>query len=420
MNLSRIEGKTAGTERRRRCSSYVKALEGNVPTRWALAALVASAMLVLAAPQASAASPDAQSRSGAITPRVVGGTAAPAGAWPSIAAVFPGPYFCGGTLIAHRWVITAAHCVRFGTGTVSPSKVDFLIGGIRLNPSDGERREASYVFAHPDYSDSGSQGDLAVIRLSERSSKPVMRIISPAESAAWEPGDPAEVAGWGATAIYPNPDYPPEPPEFLPNGISNLLQEGGLQISSAATCSATYPGVDNDAIVCASGAPTTDSCNGDSGGPLQVETSPGVRRMVGLVSFGPGNGDCGGYPGGYTKLVTYRNWIGSYVVDWLDAADKLSFGARRVGRKTSKGLRFGNLSETRLTGHPDGYTIRGKGRRSFRYAGGCGGPLSYGESCKVTVRFRPTSKGKKVAYLRLYSSRGFMMKKVKLVGRGTR
>ena len=45
--------------------------------------------------------------------RIVGGTNAPKGAWPWQAQIrtssgFP---FCGGTLVAPKWVVTAAHCV---------------------------------------------------------------------------------------------------------------------------------------------------------------------------------------------------------------------------------------------------------------------------------------------------------------------
>lgn len=55
-----------------------------------------------------------------------------------------------------------------------------------------------------------------------------------------------------------------------------------------------------------------NSCQGDSGGPLQVFHNPYTAHIVGVVSFGIGN--CGdGYPGVYTRVAYYLNWIASRV-----------------------------------------------------------------------------------------------------------
>jgi secreted trypsin-like serine protease len=52
-------------------------------------------------------------------------------------------------------------------------------------------------------------------------------------------------------------------------------------------------------MVCA-GKTAEDTCQGDSGGPLFV-TRSGVRRQIGITSFGNG---CGapGFPGVYTEV----------------------------------------------------------------------------------------------------------------------
>lgn len=52
-----------------------------------------------------------------------------------------------------------------------------------------------------------------------------------------------------------------------------------------------------------------DSCQGDSGGPLTAQSTAG-RNVVGVVSFGY---ECGhpGYPGVYTRVARYADWIGT-------------------------------------------------------------------------------------------------------------
>lgn len=55
-----------------------------------------------------------------------------------------------------------------------------------------------------------------------------------------------------------------------------------------------------------------DSCQGDSGGPLQTTVSnDNDAKAIGIVSFGVGCAS--GFPGVYTRIAYYLDWIESFV-----------------------------------------------------------------------------------------------------------
>ena len=59
--------------------------------------------------------------------------------------------------------------------------------------------------------------------------------------------------------------------------------------------------------ICAVDA-VSDSCKGDSGGPLLLKGEGTERIQIGIVSYGPRN--CGsGLPGVYTRVSAYIDWI---------------------------------------------------------------------------------------------------------------
>lgn len=60
---------------------------------------------------------------------------------------------------------------------------------------------------------------------------------------------------------------------------------------------------------CAGG--TVDACQEDSGGPLMCrDRQTGAYSVVGIVSSGKG---CGVYPGLYTEVSRYVDWISFWV-----------------------------------------------------------------------------------------------------------
>jgi secreted trypsin-like serine protease len=107
------------------------------------------------------------------------------------------------------------------------------------------------------------------------------------------------VTGWGATETGRSSI------ELLQVQIPAVPQEECVEIYKNLT-SVTHR------QMCAGGKTKSDSCAGDSGGPLHVVAYLNEdTRLVqqGVVSFGPR--DCGreGIPGVYTRVAYYMDWI---------------------------------------------------------------------------------------------------------------
>ena len=248
-----------------------------------------------------------------VTPVVVGGVLAQIGKWPWMVLFGRwtdaglGGWFCGGTLITDRHVLTAAHCLHPGqAGTVGA-----LIGDNDLNRQDEvdhQQRNVSGIVRHPQFV--GSQNDLAVVRLAApvNLTRDVSPICLPPAGAEHRRQDLiVEVAGWGLL-------------EFAGES-SDILQEVALRVADPAACEAAYrrvphqfearfPGGFQDTKLCAESpdGESRDACRGDSGGPLMVRLENNTYQLVGVVSAGIGCGNPA-FPGVYTKVSAYIDWI---------------------------------------------------------------------------------------------------------------
>lgn len=232
--------------------------------------------------------------------RIVGGTAAPDGKYPFVAALLNTNYgptayhqqFCGGTLIDRDSVLTAAHCV-YGE-SAAPLRV--AVGRTVLSSDQGQRRRVSRIFVHPRYDPGGPDQahDAAVLKLSRPvSGVAPVRLATSGQNYLETPGRYATVAGWGNTTKQ-SPDY------HEPDTYTDRMREAQVPTVSDATARSVYGSSYLPRLMVAAGKAGTDSCQGDSGGPMFDKVDGGFTQ-IGVVSGGIGCG-ASGYPGVYAEV----------------------------------------------------------------------------------------------------------------------
>ena len=180
---------------------------------------------------------------------IVGGSTA--GSYPFMASVQSGgSHFCGGSVIASTWVLTAAHCVPDGSATGLTVRV-----GSNNNTSGGVVIPVVEVKVHPRYSN--GYFDAALLHLGGAAPVAPITLATAANDNLEADGTPVTVAGWG--------DINPVTMGLL---APSTMQEAALSVTSDANCGEGAEGSDAALTTVCAEALLKDSCQGDSGGPL--------------------------------------------------------------------------------------------------------------------------------------------------------
>uniref|UniRef100_A0A3Q2CS96 Transmembrane serine protease 3b n=1 Tax=Cyprinodon variegatus TaxID=28743 RepID=A0A3Q2CS96_CYPVA len=226
--------------------------------------------------------------------RIVGGNTSKPGQFPwQVSLHFRSEHLCGGSIIASRWILTAAHCVFEDSSlwTVHVGLTEQLIHG-------AHSLTVKRIVYHAQYQPKGLDYDIALMRLEEPLvfNGLVEPICLPNYGEEFTEGTMCWISGWGATEE---------------DGESSIvLRAARIPLISTKTCNQpeVYKGLISSWMICAGYLEgRIDSCQGDSGGPLACEDAT-VWKLVGATSWGIGCAERN-KPGVYTRITKSLSWI---------------------------------------------------------------------------------------------------------------
>ena len=287
-----------------------------------------------------------------ITSRVLGGGDAEPDEYPSVVALvragtraLENRIFCGGTVVADRWVMTAAHCLYDSAGRVEiPSTIRVVAGVTDLrNDAFADEVIVTSLFIHPEYDNSLElpPNDIALLELAN------VVDVSPTDLFAKDTtlytGSMGFVAGWGAMQFESDFGF----------DFPTRLQDASVPLVSLADCNspASYNQTVTSRQLCAGFREGgIDTCTGDSGGPLFIQEN-GRSVQVGITSFGNG---CGlpDFYGIYTDVSHFIQWLGNYIPVPSQSAELI---AQREANEQMAGAASGDSDRRGLFGgamHP--------------------------------------------------------------------
>ncbi|GAB0094472.1 hypothetical protein DMENIID0001_097780 [Sergentomyia squamirostris] len=172
-------------------------------------------------------------------------------------------HFCGGSIISHKFIFTAAHC----TDGQNAANLKVRVGSSE-HASGGKLYQVKAIHQNPKYNRQSIDHDFSLLELKEE------------------------------IELGPNafPIRLPEQDEPVTDGALLLDAKKAYSNFNEITDTMICAGFDQGG---------KDACQGDSGGPLVHGDV-----LVGVVSWGKGCAEPG-YPGVYSRVASVRDWVRS-------------------------------------------------------------------------------------------------------------
>ncbi|XP_069701692.1 chymotrypsin-2-like [Periplaneta americana] len=222
--------------------------------------------------------------------RIVNGTNASPGQYPFMASLrYWKNHVCGASIINECYVLTASHCVIWKL----PEELSVRVGSVDLS-SGGSLHDVSEIIMHSEYDpDNMHVHDIALLKLSSpiTLNKYAQPVVLPHQLQDTKGGSAATLVGWGSSETD--------------GEVMEHLQQVRLRVYTDEACRSLHYYRIHMSNICA-GIPEggKGQCGGDSGGPLVAH-----GHQVGIVSWSVKPCTVAPYPGVYTEVSYYADWI---------------------------------------------------------------------------------------------------------------
>lgn len=218
-------------------------------------------------------------------------------------------FVCGASLISHKHLITAAHCVKH----IQAPDIRIRFGEWQVNsfeePLPYEDRNVQAIYINPKFNPKNVHNDIAILELATPIDFKyhINTVCLPSKGQVFDPYTPCFATGWGKDSFE--------------GTFQHILKKIDLPFIDPPTCETwlkktrlgEYFKLDSS-FICAGGEANKDACFGDGGGPLVCKDQTTSRYViVGVTSWGIG---CGtkDVPGVYANVPGFVQWVDEIVL----------------------------------------------------------------------------------------------------------